>query len=220
MSRILISPSVLAADFAHLAREVAAVTAAGADMIHLDVADGHFVPNITFGAAVVAAVRPHTHLPLDVHLMIAPVDAHLKSFADAGADIITIHAEASSHTQRQLAQIRAWGKKAGLALNPATSLHVIDELWHDIDLLLLMSVNPGFGGQAFLPQATQKIARARAAIGQRDIILSVDGGINATTAAQCIAAGANALVAGTAVFGAPNYAQAITALRGNAATPA
>lgn len=214
---IRIAPSILSADFGHLADEVAAIDKAGADYIHIDVMDGHFVPNISFGAPVFKAVRGVSDKIFDVHLMIAPTDAYLKDFADAGADIITIHAEAGPHLHRSLQAIKALGKKAGVALNPATPTDFLDVVIDDVDLILCMTVNPGFGGQSFIP-ILDKIADVRKRIDAtgRDIDLEVDGGITPETAKQCIDAGANVLVAGTSVFkdGSENYAKNISALRG------
>lgn len=217
MARTLVAPSILAADFAKLGDEVRAVEAAGADMIHVDVMDGHFVPNISIGPAVIKAARPHSRLPFDVHLMIAPVDPYITAFREAGADIITIHPEAGPHVHRTLQAIKATGAKAGLSLNPGTSVDAIDPVLDLIDLVLVMSVNPGFGGQSFIESALPKIEAVRRKIDTsgRDIILEVDGGVNAKTAPRVIAAGATALVAGTAVYGGdPSaYAENIRRLR-------
>jgi len=213
-----ISPSILSADFARLGEEVAAVTQAGADYIHVDVMDGHFVPNITIGPQVVKALRPHSDLPFDVHLMIAPVDPFIVAFAEAGADIITVHPEAGPHLHRTLQLIKAQGKKAGVSLNPATPVEVLDPILEDLDLVLIMSVNPGFGGQSFIPSALPKIEAVRKRIDAvgKPIDLEVDGGINEETARQAIDAGADVLVAGTATFrGGPSaYAENIRRLRG------
>lgn len=214
---VRIAPSILSADFSKLGEEVSAIDAAGADYIHVDVMDGHFVPNITFGPQVMKSVRGASKKPFDVHLMISPVDPYIQAFADGGADIITIHPEAGAHWHRTLQAIRGMGKKAGLAINPATPTEVLDHVMDLVDLVLVMTVNPGFGGQAFIP-LMDKIADVRARIDAtgRDIDLEVDGGINPDTAKQVIAAGANVLVAGTAVFkgGPSQYAAAIKALRG------
>ncbi len=215
---IRIAPSILSADFARLGEEVAAVTQAGADYIHIDVMDGHFVPNLTIGPAVVKALRPHSKLPFDVHLMIAPVDPFIDDFIAAGADIITVHPEAGAHLHRTVQRIKAAGAKAGVALNPATPVEALDFVMDDLDLILVMSVNPGFGGQSFIDNQLEKIADLRARIDQsgRDIELEVDGGINLDTAPKVIEAGARVLVAGTATFkgGRDAYETNIKGLRG------
>lgn len=214
--RIVIAPSLLAADFSRLREEVAAIEAAGADWLHLDVMDGHFVPNISFGPLILKALRPHTRLPFDVHLMIAPVDLYVAAFAEAGANHILLHPEAGPHLHRSLQVIRAHGCKAGVVLNPATPIESVAWALDLVDIILVMSVNPGFGGQQFLPSQLPKIAALRRMIESagRPVALSVDGGITAETAAQAIAAGADTLVAGTSVFHAADYAAAIAALRG------
>jgi ribulose-phosphate 3-epimerase len=218
MKKPKIAPSILAADFARLGEEVRAVTEAGADYIHVDVMDGHFVPNISIGPQMVKALRPHTKLPLDVHLMISPVDPYIEEFADAGADIITVHPEAGPHVHRTVQLIKSLGKKAGVSLNPGSPISLIEHILADIDLILVMTVNPGFGGQSFIDGQRAKMREARALIDRsgRPIELEVDGGINGQTAALAVEAGADVLVAGTAAFagGPTRYRDNIAKLRG------
>ncbi len=210
---VKIAPSILSADFARLGDEVRAIDAAGCDYVHVDVMDGHFVPNLTIGPLVVRAIRPCTSKPLDVHLMIDPAQPYLAEFAGAGADIITVHAEADIHLDRSLQVIRTLGKKAGVSLNPGTPETAIEHVLDRLDLVLVMSVNPGFGGQSFIPAQLEKIRRIRKMIGGRPIELQVDGGVNEKTAPAIVDAGADVLVAGTAVFERDDYAAAIAALR-------
>jgi len=219
MTPLVIAPSILSADFAKLGEEVVAVANAGADWIHIDVMDGHFVPNITIGPSMVRALRPFAKIPFDVHLMIAPCDPYLAGFAEAGADSISVHVEAGPHLYRSLQAIRALGKKAGAVLNPATPVSSVQNVLDLVDLVLVMSVNPGFGGQAFIATAVEKVAELKAMIGSRDIRIEVDGGITPETASLVAAAGANTLVAGSAIFkgGPTQYASNIVAIRAAAA---
>jgi ribulose-phosphate 3-epimerase len=218
MDRILVAPSLLAADFTRLGEETRAVEAAGADWLHLDVMDGHFVPNISFGPLVVKALRPLTAMPFDVHLMIAPVDPYLAPFAEAGADHISVHPESGPHLHRTLQAIRALGKKAGVVLNPATPIAAVEPVMDLLDIIMVMTVNPGFGGQNFIASQLPKIAALRRLIeaSGRDIVLQADGGVTLATAGGALAAGADCLIAGTAVFGAADYRAAIAGLRAQA----
>jgi ribulose-phosphate 3-epimerase len=228
MSAIRIAPSILSADFARLGEEVRAIEAAGADWVHFDVMDNHYVPNLTIGPLVCQAVRPHVSIPIDVHLMVEPVDEIIPMFAKAGANIISFHPEASRHVDRTIQLIKSHGCKAGLVLNPATSLSVLEHVMERIDLILLMSVNPGFGGQSFIPSTLHKLRQARALIdahvaaGGQPILLEVDGGVKVDNIAEIVAAGADTLVAGSAVFGAPDnnggYTTVMKQLRRNAAS--
>lgn len=213
--RVTIAPSLLAADFTRLREEVEEVSAAGADWLHFDIMDGHFVPNISFGPQVLRALRPLSSLPFDVHLMIAPVDPYIAAFAEAGADHLLLHPEAGPHMHRSLQMIRSLGKRAGVVLNPATPVDAVAWVLDLVDVILVMTVNPGFGGQAFLPSQLAKISALRRMIGEsgRDIALSVDGGVAPGTAGRAVAAGADTLVAGTAIFAHPDYAEAVRSLR-------
>jgi len=213
---VKIAPSILSADFSRLGEEITAVEKGGADYIHIDVMDGHFVPNITIGPLIVEAIRPITKLPLDVHLMIENPDQYIEAFAKAGADYITVHVEACMHLHRTIQNIKSYGIKAGVVLNPATPVESIQHIIRDIDMVLLMSVNPGFGGQKFIPEVLPKIRKVKAMAEQKgmDLEIEIDGGVNSETAKLCIEAGANVLVAGSAIYNEEDYAKAISLLRG------
>ena len=210
---VLIAPSILSADFGHLHNEISALDKAGADLIHIDVMDGHYVPNLTFGPGIIRQIRPYTSLPFDVHLMVDNPETAAGWFISAGADIVTVHAEACKHLDAVLNSIRERGCKAGVSLNPSTPETVLEYVLDKVDLILVMTVNPGFGGQVFLPEQLKKIARIKSMIGSRDIKIEVDGGINAMTAAECSAAGSDILVAGSAVFASKDYRKNMDALR-------
>lgn len=214
---VKIAPSLLSADFSNLAQEVKDIESQGADVLHLDIMDGHYVPNLTFGAPIVKAIRKHTNLPFDVHLMVTNPEDYIKAFKDAGAQYITVHFESALHLHKQIQEIKSYGIKAGVALNPATPVSVLEDIAADLDMILIMSVNPGFGGQSFIPQALNKIKKARKlldSVGNTEAIIEVDGGVNPKTAPQVIEAGATLLVAGSAVFGAEDRASMISLLRG------
>jgi len=215
---VIIAPSILSADFARLGEVLDQLDALGADWVHIDVMDGHFVPNLTIGPVVIKALRPHTQLPFDVHLMITSPDDYLKNYADAGANILTVHVEVCPHLHRTLSTIRSLGCKAGVSLNPATPLSTIEHVLDQLDLILIMSVNPGFGGQTFIPNTLKKLQDMQALIGNRPIHIEVDGGVSPQNAASILAAGANVLVAGSAIFRAEDKAQAIAVLRGKKTT--